>query len=409
MHQKEREKHEDAGSSSAARRALVRLRHRRHKLFMVLVGGAVLVILGIGIFFMVSKSRPEKHKQTAPVAELVEAAEQKCPVKKVDKSEYLFPESNRVLLTEADIAECDRNTLKLGRNEIFARHGYIFQTTEVAEYFEAKPWYHGTTPGERFDSNLFNGIELQNIDFLAVAQKKLEYRENAQRVADKIAAVQKDFTIPQNGADSSVLVHAFLAEDKPMVLAFRLVDLNHDDVPALFLAYLTSANAPSSDNIQAFSGWCEVWAMDKDDFVCVQKEKFGVSAAGGGDGFTASIFCADTGKADEFLTYYHSTQAVTEHVYSFIEENGSKDKYQIYEYWGEEAREPDGTHNGGKLTDAAKQLKRCTAMQEEADPLFYIGFNAVPDWTNVLQIYEDIAKNISDARAAVQAVTKNAA
>lgn len=385
-----------------------RQRHPQRKVFLVVV--VALVILTIGIVFVLPKFSRDKVKDIIPALPLVPGEVLESSLKETSAdAQYLFPKSDRVLLTDADIKDCDHDTLKLGRNEIFARHGYIFQTTEIAEYFETKPWYRGTTPGERFDSNLLNGIELQNINFLSAAQKNLEYKANAHVLADKITAVQKDFTIPEKDADSSALVRAFLAEDKPMLLAFRLVDLDKDGVPALFLAYLTNANGPSKDNIQSFSGWWEVWAIEKNDFVCVQKEQFGVSAAGGGDGLTVGIYDADAGKSDKLLNHYISTQDVTEHVYTFVAENGSKDRYQIYEYWGEDAREPDGTRNGGKLMDAAKQLKRCAAMQEEIKPLFSVGFNTVSDWTNVIQINEDIAKNIEDASAAVQTVNEKSA
>jgi hypothetical protein len=30
----------------------------------------------------------------------------------------------------------------LARNEIFARHGYVFKQKDLQNYFAAKPWYH---------------------------------------------------------------------------------------------------------------------------------------------------------------------------------------------------------------------------------------------------------------------------
>lgn len=375
-------------------------RHGHPQRKMLLVVAVGLVALTIGIFFVLPRWSRGKAGESIPALSLV-------PGQAAD-TQYLFPKSDRVLLTDADIRDCDRETLRLGRNEIFARHGYIFRTEEIAAYFEAKPWYRGTTPGERFDSNLLNGIELQNIDFLSAAQKNLEYKANAHVLADKLAELQKDFMLPEKGVDSGTLVHSFMAQEKSMLLALRLVDLDDDGVPVLFLAYLTNTNGPSKDDILSFSGWWEIWAIEKGDFVRVQKEQFGVSAAGGGDGLTYSLYDADTGKPDQLLSYYNSTQDVTQHVYTFVGEGGSRDKYQIYEYWGEDARAPDGLHNGAKLTDAAKQLRRCAALQQEAEPLFFVGFNAVPDQKDVIQIHEDIAQNIETARAAVQSVMDKA-
>ncbi len=52
---------------------------------------------------------------------------------------------------------------------------------------------------------------------------------------------------------------------------------------------------------------------------------------------------------------------------------------------------------GGRFGNRDKRFCLC----EESHKLFFVGFNAVSDWTNVIQIYEDIAKNINDAHAAV--------
>lgn len=385
-----------------------RRRNPQRKVLAVVLAG--LVIVTIGILLVLPKWGGGRTKKSIPALPLVprEASARHKDEVNGASPDYLFPKSDRVLLTDADIKDCDREKLKLGRNEIFARHGYVFQTAEITEYFESKSWYRGTTPGERFDSNKLSGIELQNIDFLFAAQKRAEYKDNVPRFIDKIVDIQKDFLIPQKGTDASTLIRALLRGNKPVVLAFRLVDLNHDAVPALFFAYLTNANGPSDDNIQMFSGWWEVWTIDKNEFVCAQKEQFQVSATGGGDSLTAGICSSDMGKSDRILTYYSSTQDISKLIYTFVEESGVKDRYQIHQYWGEDAREPDGTHNGGKLTDAAMQLKRCAEVQAAAQPLFFIGFNAAPETADMIEIYDDISQNIHDADAVVRAVTEEA-
>lgn len=388
------------------KRLLAKLGLQHKRIFGLAFGSVAVVILGAGVFFTLQIHSGRVMSQGDGMVESVPMQELELPCERANlsESEYIFPKSNQVLLTNADIKGCDQERLKLGRNEIFARHGYLFQTAEIAAYFESKSWYHGTTPGERFDSNKLSGIELQNIDFLSAAQKRVEYQHNAPRVLDKIAEIQKEYLLPKKGADAHALIHTFMQGEKSMALAFRLFDFNHDDVPALFFAYLTNANGPSDDNIQAFSGWWEVWTIDKNEFVCAHKEQFQVSATGGGNSLTVGISASDMGEADKLLSYYSSTQDVSELIYTFIGETGIKDRYQMYQYWGEDAREPDGTHNGAKLTDAAKQLKRCAAMQEAAQPLFFIGFNAVPERADIIEVYEDILQNTQDARAAVQAV-----
>lgn len=52
------------------------------------------------------------------------------------------------------------------RNEIYARHGYIFNDAEIRAYFEKKPWYTGTVKSEDFSSGVFNDYEYKNVTFL---------------------------------------------------------------------------------------------------------------------------------------------------------------------------------------------------------------------------------------------------
>ena len=80
---------------------------------------------------------------------------------------YILPDSTTRRLTQADVAGLTWEQCCLARNEIYARHGRIFQTPQIAAYFEAQSWYHGTVPGTSFDSNTLSPIEHANADFLA--------------------------------------------------------------------------------------------------------------------------------------------------------------------------------------------------------------------------------------------------
>lgn len=80
---------------------------------------------------------------------------------------YILPDSAARLLTRADVADLTWEQCCLARNEIFARHGRIFQTPQIAAYFETQSWYHGTVPGASFDNNSLTPTERANADFLA--------------------------------------------------------------------------------------------------------------------------------------------------------------------------------------------------------------------------------------------------
>ncbi|MGM9704728.1 MAG: YARHG domain-containing protein [Prevotella sp.] len=67
------------------------------------------------------------------------------------------------LLTESDVAGMSSAELKIMRNEIFARHGYIFKTKSMKDHFAAQPWYSG-----RYDdvSDKLSEIETKNVAFI---------------------------------------------------------------------------------------------------------------------------------------------------------------------------------------------------------------------------------------------------
>jgi hypothetical protein len=88
-------------------------------------------------------------------------------------TQYLLPESDSRYLTEADLKDLTHEQLCFARNEIFARHGRIFQTPQIAAYFNAKTWYKGTVSAADFKESVFNQYERANISFISEYEKKV--------------------------------------------------------------------------------------------------------------------------------------------------------------------------------------------------------------------------------------------
>ena len=83
--------------------------------------------------------------------------------------DYVFPNSDTVLLTEEDVLPIleDQQTLQIARNEIYARHGRMFDTEWLQDYFNSKSWYEGIYTPAEFDSNVtLSDIENQNATYL---------------------------------------------------------------------------------------------------------------------------------------------------------------------------------------------------------------------------------------------------
>ena len=89
----------------------------------------------------------------------------KKDTKKKDSS-YLLPKSNSKYLEWDDVKKLKTSDYRIARNEIFARHGYIFKTSDLKKHFEGKSWYKGTVKSSDFDSSVFNKYESANVKYL---------------------------------------------------------------------------------------------------------------------------------------------------------------------------------------------------------------------------------------------------
>lgn len=79
----------------------------------------------------------------------------------------MFPEDDVFPIDASDLngktpAEC-----KIARNEIYARHGRMFQDEQLQGYFDTCSWYRGTTAPENFSDTVLNEIEKANLQTIA--------------------------------------------------------------------------------------------------------------------------------------------------------------------------------------------------------------------------------------------------
>lgn len=87
-----------------------------------------------------------------------------------DNDDYILPFSSTRLLTDEDIQGLSAWQLKVARNEIYARHGRLFTTQELQDYFNSREWYQGTIAPENFTDAMLTDIELANVRFLKAAE-----------------------------------------------------------------------------------------------------------------------------------------------------------------------------------------------------------------------------------------------
>jgi hypothetical protein len=80
----------------------------------------------------------------------------------------LYPQGTTRILISDDVAHLSRKQLRIMRNEIFARHGYIFNTPDMKKYFEAQTWY---TPTYAEVKNQLSRIEKMNVEMIQQYEK----------------------------------------------------------------------------------------------------------------------------------------------------------------------------------------------------------------------------------------------
>lgn len=86
--------------------------------------------------------------------------------------DYVIPYSSSMYLTQNDISGFSASQLRIARNEIYARHGRMFTSADLQNYFNNQAWYYPTIPANQFKDSTLNDFEKKNIDLL-------QKRENA--------------------------------------------------------------------------------------------------------------------------------------------------------------------------------------------------------------------------------------
>lgn len=80
--------------------------------------------------------------------------------------EYVFAESSERELKRVDVYGLSADMMRIGRNEIYAKHGRIFMDSELQDYFDSKEWYQGEIEPDEFNESILSDVEKYNVTFL---------------------------------------------------------------------------------------------------------------------------------------------------------------------------------------------------------------------------------------------------
>ena len=90
-------------------------------------------------------------------------------------SEYMFA-SDKKILSQSDLSKLTQAETRLLLNELYARHGYIFQTQEYSDYFSKKTWYTPRYTSQSDAEAQFNDTERQNKNIISEYEKSKGWR-----------------------------------------------------------------------------------------------------------------------------------------------------------------------------------------------------------------------------------------
>lgn len=86
---------------------------------------------------------------------------------------FVLPYVDSRYYTEDELGVLDVHDMFIARNEVFARHGYIFENEELQSYFGSKEWYMPLYTRDQYlaISDLTNDYENQNVNTLLTMEQ----------------------------------------------------------------------------------------------------------------------------------------------------------------------------------------------------------------------------------------------
>ena len=154
----------------------------------VLVLGILLVlIVVIAIVVAITLTTPKKADTTVNAVieesleeeeDLYEYEEEEYQYESANPTEdvdYVLPQSAYSYITESDLYGLTKEECRIARNEIYARHGRMFNDEELQAYFNSKSWYTPTIPANSFQESMLNEYEKVNKDVILEYERAQGY------------------------------------------------------------------------------------------------------------------------------------------------------------------------------------------------------------------------------------------
>lgn len=147
---------------------------------------------------------------------------------------YIIPDSTSRYLDESEIINLPLQILNYAKNEVYAREGRIFRSSELQTYFEQQSWYHGTISPDVFDdSNMLNQYEYANTQLLSKVEHNINssgykldqpgysYEPVYQYIASRTSETSEDSETPETQAVISAAEYQFIGGETVDSVSFE--------------------------------------------------------------------------------------------------------------------------------------------------------------------------------------------
>ncbi len=131
---------------------------------MLLMSAVVLLILVLAVsgFMLVRRQYDDSGSEAGKIYLIKGHSSGSNRYEKVDHLSY----TKEIRYTEENLALLDSDGLRITRNEIFARHGRMFNDQILQEYFARQKWYTPKYAASDFDESLLNEVEIYNANLI---------------------------------------------------------------------------------------------------------------------------------------------------------------------------------------------------------------------------------------------------
>jgi hypothetical protein len=131
------------------------------------------------MIFMIFLSTPTlAHEQDNSREDGVVAPSVSFPVTAVQAAwDGRWPWTSQRLIHPEELLPLSPSELELMRNEIYARHGWIFRRPDLRNYFESQPWYRPRSDNAYYSNRQVEAelspIERRNLQIINSREKEL--------------------------------------------------------------------------------------------------------------------------------------------------------------------------------------------------------------------------------------------